>query len=454
MKPTRVDDISQLSDGELLEAVRAGSDDAYGVLYLRHNDAALRVARRKTPDRHLAEDAVNESFTAVLAAIRRGAGPVGVFSPYLFSSVTRAVYRYSGRSAREAPVNDTEILDGVMPDTSSVVQNFNNNAAREAFKQLPARWREVLWYVEIEEIPPRDAGPMLGLSPNATVALHRRAKAGLRLGYLQQHLAHKDSGECKDMSKDIPAYILGTLRKSRKTQLEDHLQSCEECGTVLMQIKDVGRLRGAILPALALLSLAEVFPDPAATVVTEPPAGQGKLRDILLTSFATVMVVSAATLAAVAFVAPTTDAATGLAPNPPSVQPNPTPSAPDHPPDSKAQFRMLNHNGLEAVATIETPVPLAELPESVVVKISPGSGSAILAAAPANPEEWACTVDSDGSAGCRSVAGRATTMRLTLTLTRPSCQTSTPLTVVISAPQMAPKQQSWPSPCTSAATAQ
>lgn len=151
--------MNDLTDGELLEAVRAGNKHAYGVLFSRHRNAALRVASRQTPDRYLAEDAVNEAFAAVLAAIHGGSGPVGVFGPYLFSSVSRAVYRMNHRSMRETPVVDTDIPDVVIPETNPVTGEFDSAAAREAFKGLPARWREVLWYLEIEEMQPATRAP-------------------------------------------------------------------------------------------------------------------------------------------------------------------------------------------------------------------------------------------------------------------------------------------------------
>ncbi len=52
-----------------------------------------------------------------------------------------------------------------------------------AFQALPARWRRVLWQLEVEGRRPRDLADELGMTPNAVAALGMRARAGLRKAY-------------------------------------------------------------------------------------------------------------------------------------------------------------------------------------------------------------------------------------------------------------------------------
>lgn len=40
-----------------------------------------------------------------------------------------------------------------------------------AFRRLPARWQEVLWYTEIEQLKPAQVGPRLGMKPAAAAQL-------------------------------------------------------------------------------------------------------------------------------------------------------------------------------------------------------------------------------------------------------------------------------------------
>ena len=66
--------ITALSDSQLLDQARQGDEAAFTELYVRHQPAALRLARtyRRFGD---PDDLVNGAFERVLGAIRRGAGP-------------------------------------------------------------------------------------------------------------------------------------------------------------------------------------------------------------------------------------------------------------------------------------------------------------------------------------------------------------------------------------------
>jgi DNA-directed RNA polymerase specialized sigma24 family protein len=75
----------------------------------------------------------------------------------------------------------------------------------EAFEALPPRWKKVLWHLDIRGLPPWEAAPLLGLSSNTTVALHRRAKKGLRLSYRRHELA---------LSPLTPAPVSSATRKN------------------------------------------------------------------------------------------------------------------------------------------------------------------------------------------------------------------------------------------------
>ncbi|MFE4197581.1 RNA polymerase sigma factor [Paenarthrobacter sp. NPDC056912] len=90
----------------MLEAVRQGHAEAYGVLFTRRAPTALRVARRRTRDHQMVQDAVQEAFASILAAINAGAGPVGTFTAYLFVSITRHIHRQIGQQSRETLLPD------------------------------------------------------------------------------------------------------------------------------------------------------------------------------------------------------------------------------------------------------------------------------------------------------------------------------------------------------------
>lgn len=164
------------SDADLVDEVRRGQVAAYAALFVRHRDAACRVARRHG-DTGEADDVVAESFARVLARIRAGGGPDVSFRAYLLTTVRHEVRRRTALARRCRPTEDVELLAG------SVRQPDVDDGLRVAYSSLPERWRIVLWRLDVEGVPPRELAVELGVSANAVSALGCRARAGLRAAY-------------------------------------------------------------------------------------------------------------------------------------------------------------------------------------------------------------------------------------------------------------------------------
>ncbi|MFX5517661.1 hypothetical protein ABTD52_18110, partial [Acinetobacter baumannii] len=71
-------------------------------------------------------------------------------------------------------------------------------ATASAFRSLPTRWQEALWYSEVENLKPRHFAPLLGLAPNAASALVVRARQGFRDAWIAQQLKTADSPDCRE----------------------------------------------------------------------------------------------------------------------------------------------------------------------------------------------------------------------------------------------------------------
>jgi RNA polymerase sigma factor (sigma-70 family) len=226
-------------DRALLQRLRAGEDSAFGELFARHSAAVRRLAFGLVNDRSEAEDLTAEAFFRVLQAIRRGSGPNDNVRGYLLIVARRVAWEWRTRR-RDVPVSDEELTHraGANPDTSG--QSTERNLITRAFTSLPERWRSVLWKVEVEGERPAVVANNFGLSPNATAALARRARQGLRAAYLQAHLAADRSGAgCRSVLEKLGAYTAGSIKGSERRRIRAHLVGCPSCTTMHAELREV-----------------------------------------------------------------------------------------------------------------------------------------------------------------------------------------------------------------------
>ena len=116
---------------------------------------------------------------------------------------------------RDVPVADEELEPPGRPGrTIAAGSPPSAQLIARAFTSLPQRWRAVLWQVEVEGERPAVVAPHFGLSPNATAALARRARQGLRAAYLQAHLAaDRGATGCRSVMDKLGAYTAGQVKR-------------------------------------------------------------------------------------------------------------------------------------------------------------------------------------------------------------------------------------------------
>ncbi|HEX4222296.1 MAG TPA: sigma-70 family RNA polymerase sigma factor [Pseudonocardiaceae bacterium] len=231
--------ISEADDRELLRRVRAGEDAAFAELFSRHAGVARGFALRYATDAAEADDIAAEAFFRVLQAVRRGAGPDDNVRGYLLTVVRRLAAEWRTRR-RDVPVADEELSRRVDPDADQAGTRAEAHLIARAFTSLPQRWRRVLWQVEVEGERPAVVAPHFGLSPNATAALARRAREGLRAAYLQAHVPPATaSTACQAVVDKLGAYTAGLVRGSEAQRIVAHLAGCSSCRAVHAELADV-----------------------------------------------------------------------------------------------------------------------------------------------------------------------------------------------------------------------
>jgi RNA polymerase sigma factor (sigma-70 family) len=233
-------------DAELVARARDGDDGAYAELWRRHHDAGRRAVRAITRTFD-ADDVVQEAFTRVLSAVRRGGGPDGAFRPYLYAAVRNVVADW-GRARGDVQL--VEPTDDADPDAAFDDAVLERTLVGAAFRSLRPEWQAVLWYTEVERMKPSEAAPLLGMSANATAALAYRARDALRTAWLQAHvndLAAEDG--CRWTAERLGAYSRRTLARRERDRVEEHLTTCLKCPVVVAELEGVaGSLQAALLP--------------------------------------------------------------------------------------------------------------------------------------------------------------------------------------------------------------
>ena len=240
-------EVAALGDADLVLRTRSGDAGAFGELWRRHYRAGVTVARNMTSSLD-ADDLVQEAYTRIYQSIVAGGGPTGSFRAYLFTSIRNTAAAW-GRARRETAYDELDhVEDPAMRDDSDAA--LDRSLTHQAFRSLPTRWQEVLWYSEIEQMKPAEIAPLLGLKPTAVAQLTFRAREGLREAWVQAHLrAVADGSDCQWTIERLGAYARRNLGRRDRGKVERHLVSCTRCGIVASEAEEVsGRLALILLP--------------------------------------------------------------------------------------------------------------------------------------------------------------------------------------------------------------
>ncbi|WP_345751569.1 sigma-70 family RNA polymerase sigma factor [Microbacterium rhizophilus] len=236
------------TDADLVLRSRSGDARAYGELWRRHHAAGIAVARSVTssidPD-----DLVQEAFTRIFQAIRRGGGPTGAFRAYLFTAIRNTAASW-GRGRRESAIDELDTLADPASTDEARLEELDRGLTHRAFRSLPTRWQEVLWYTEVEGLGHGEAASRLGMKAGAVKQLAFRAREGLREAWIQVHItALGDGSECRWTVEHLGAHARGNLAGRNRARIEAHLEDCGRCALLATEAQEVGsRLALALLP--------------------------------------------------------------------------------------------------------------------------------------------------------------------------------------------------------------
>lgn len=195
-------------DAGLVERLRAGDERAFSELVSIHSPAMLRVARRYARSSAVAEEAVQETWVAVLEGLDRFEGRSSV-KTWIFRILVNQVQRRAAREARVLPMTDllthgaelrgqaeerlmsssrerwpghwsSRTADwAARPDHAALTAELITRV-HEAIAVLPAKQRQVLTLRDVDGVSAEEVCRTIGLRPVHQRVLLHRARAAVR----------------------------------------------------------------------------------------------------------------------------------------------------------------------------------------------------------------------------------------------------------------------------------
>ena len=172
----------QERDDILLRRAAKGDEEAFTLLYRRHQAVMYRFALRMTGNAWAAEEIVQDVFMTLMRDPKKYDPTRGALGAFLYGIARNRVMKYLERLPREISLEEkTEAGGGpriVLQDTATpsiwLEKRERTEQVRAAVLELPAEFREAVVLCELEEMSYEEAAQMAGC-PIGTIRsrLHR-----------------------------------------------------------------------------------------------------------------------------------------------------------------------------------------------------------------------------------------------------------------------------------------
>ena len=186
LQPSRRKEEAQVTDEQLMAAVRDGEVGRLGELFDRHGRLFYGYFVKLTGDPDASNDLLQDMFLRILK-YRQSYRGMSTFKTWAFSIARNMATDHHGRGRREVP------LEAASDKHAPAVLPINNlekarevRMLHEAFALLPTDKRELLVLTHFERLPYSEVADMLSCSMSALKTRVHRAVKDLRTIFLER----------------------------------------------------------------------------------------------------------------------------------------------------------------------------------------------------------------------------------------------------------------------------
>jgi RNA polymerase sigma-70 factor, ECF subfamily len=224
-------------DQQLIEAGKAGDEQALEELLARHEKQVYRFSLRMCGSEEDAKEVLQETLLAAFRGLHAFRGDAEL-STWLYQ-VART---HCLRSRRKRVDEPTELQPLDSPDATQVESAASTpheaSHARQmgevlqaAILALPDEHREALILRDVEGLSAEEAAKVVGIEVGALKSRLHRARLQLR-----QHLTTllgedpaQASGGCPELAQELSAYAAQEIDQAACVRIEEHMESCPRC---------------------------------------------------------------------------------------------------------------------------------------------------------------------------------------------------------------------------------
>ena len=171
------------SDAALVEALRAGHNDAFERLYGEYSAPIYNLCARVVCDREEAKDLTQDVFITAFNQLRDpGAEPVRKLRPWLYRVATNACYNHL-RSRKHLDGGGDAQLEGAASGVDEYQRAETVALVEQSLGQLNERYRTALVLKDLQGLAPAEIAEVMEVSrPTADVLVHR-ARASFKTAF-------------------------------------------------------------------------------------------------------------------------------------------------------------------------------------------------------------------------------------------------------------------------------